>query len=73
MENTIQKKRYGRREGHDFFHITQRLEIKPKEKIVSAEQSQQSLVGPEKKRDFAKPLEEIRGSENLFTQSVGLG
>ena len=41
--------------------------VKPKEKIMSAEQSQQSLAGPGKQKDFAKPPDESRWSENPIT------
>ena len=44
--------------------------VKQKEKIVSAEQSQQSLAGPGKQKDFAKPPEESRGRD-AFLHKVG--
>ena len=46
--------------------------VKPKEKIVSAEQSQQNLVGPGKWKDFAKPPEASGGSENPITKREGM-
>ena len=39
------------------------LRKRRREKIVSAEQSQQSLAGPGKWKDFAKPPEASRGRD----------